>query len=64
MTATTYSEVWNLDVFFKGGSDSSELQEHLTQTENQIKHFETKVTTGHRLIHLRIPITCKNYLPI
>ncbi|MEH7353240.1 M3 family oligoendopeptidase [Neobacillus drentensis] len=43
MTATTYSEVWNLDVFFKGGSDSSELQEHLTQTENQIKHFETKV---------------------
>ncbi|WHY76269.1 M3 family oligoendopeptidase [Neobacillus sp. WH10] len=43
MTATTYSEVWNLDVFFKGGSDSSELQEHLIQTEDQIKHFETRV---------------------
>ena len=43
MTATTYSEVWNLDVFFKGGSDSSELQDHLIQTEDQIKQFEAKV---------------------
>ncbi|MFK9091373.1 M3 family oligoendopeptidase [Bacillus salipaludis] len=43
MTATTYSEVWNLDVFFKGGSDSTEFQEHLIQTEEQIKNFEVKV---------------------
>ena len=43
MTATTYSEVWNLDVFFQGGSDSSELQEHLIQTEEQIKHFGANV---------------------
>ncbi|QCJ43551.1 M3 family oligoendopeptidase [Bacillus sp. S3] len=43
MTATTYSEVWNLDVFFKGGSESAELQEHLVQTEELIKHFEAKV---------------------
>ncbi|EKN63816.1 putative oligoendopeptidase [Neobacillus bataviensis LMG 21833] len=43
MTATTYSEVWNLDVFFKGGSDSPALQEHLLQTEELINQFEAKV---------------------
>ncbi|MFF2447640.1 M3 family oligoendopeptidase [Neobacillus sp. NPDC058068] len=43
MTATTYSEVWDLDVFFKGGSDSPELQEHLIQTEDLIQNFEAKV---------------------
>ena len=29
MTSTTYSDVWNLEVFFKGGSDSAELADHL-----------------------------------
>ncbi|WP_066063995.1 M3 family oligoendopeptidase [Neobacillus soli] len=43
MTTTTYSDVWDLEVFFKGGSDSSELQEHLNKTEELIKHFEAKV---------------------
>ncbi|WHY84802.1 M3 family oligoendopeptidase [Neobacillus novalis] len=43
MTATTYSEVWDLDVFFKGGSGSPEFQEHLIQTEDLIQNFETKV---------------------
>lgn len=43
MTATTYSEVWDLDVFFKGGSGSPEFQEHLIQTEVLIQNFETKV---------------------
>ncbi|WML40642.1 M3 family oligoendopeptidase [Neobacillus sp. OS1-2] len=43
MTATTYSEVWNLDIFFKGGSDSPELQDHLLQTEELINQFESKV---------------------
>ncbi|WP_040207893.1 M3 family oligoendopeptidase [Neobacillus jeddahensis] len=43
MTVNTYTEVWDLDVFFKGGSHSSEFQEHLIQTEELIKHFESKV---------------------
>ncbi|ETI67177.1 M3 family oligoendopeptidase [Neobacillus vireti] len=43
MTATTYSEVWDLDVFFKGGSDSPELQKHLIKTEELIQNFEAKV---------------------
>lgn len=43
MTATTYSEVWNLDVFFKGGSNSPAIQEHLLQTEELINQFEAKV---------------------
>jgi oligoendopeptidase F len=44
MAATTYKDVWNLDVFFKGGSDSPELQEQLTRTAALIEAFQTKVT--------------------
>ncbi|MEH7414047.1 M3 family oligoendopeptidase [Neobacillus drentensis] len=44
MTINTYSEVWNLDVFFPGGSDSDELHNFIVQTEESIKGFEAKVT--------------------
>jgi oligoendopeptidase F len=43
MTAITYSDVWNLDVFFKGGSDSAEFADHLQHTKELIELFETKV---------------------
>ncbi|OIK17043.1 oligoendopeptidase [Bacillus sp. MUM 116] len=43
MTAVTYSNVWNLDVIFKGGSDSPELANHLQKTEELIQLFQTKV---------------------
>jgi oligoendopeptidase F len=43
MTATTYLDVWDLDVFFTGGSDSPELQEYISQTEAGIKRFESNV---------------------
>ncbi|WP_284036067.1 M3 family oligoendopeptidase [Neobacillus sp. 114] len=43
MAAVTYSDVWNLDVFFKGGSDSPELQNHLKETEELINLFQTKI---------------------
>lgn len=43
LTAVTYSDVWNLDVFFKGGSDSPEFSNHLQKTEQLIQLFQTKV---------------------
>jgi oligoendopeptidase F len=43
MTATTYSDVWNLEVFFKGGSESAEFADHLNETKELIELFETKV---------------------
>ncbi|MCM3725214.1 M3 family oligoendopeptidase [Neobacillus cucumis] len=44
MKVNTYSEVWNLDVFFPRGSDSNELHKFIIQTEESIKGFEAKVT--------------------
>jgi oligoendopeptidase F len=43
MAATTYKDVWNLEVFFKGGSDSRELQEQLARTADLIENFQAKV---------------------
>jgi len=43
MTAKSYSPVWELDVFFKGGSDSQAFTNHLLETEDVIKVFRTKV---------------------
>lgn len=43
MTAVTYSDVWDLDVIFKGGSDSPEFTTHLQKTEQLIQLFQTKV---------------------
>ncbi|HEY2420868.1 MAG TPA: M3 family oligoendopeptidase [Neobacillus sp.] len=43
MTQTTYSDVWDLDVFFMGGSESTEFANHLELTEKLIELFHTKV---------------------
>ncbi|CAH2715482.1 Oligoendopeptidase F, plasmid [Neobacillus rhizosphaerae] len=43
MTATTYSDIWNLEVFFNGGSDSTEFADHLERTGQLIELFATKV---------------------
>lgn len=40
MSKQTYVEVWDLDVFFKGGSDSEELQNHLTAVSSKIDNLE------------------------
>jgi oligoendopeptidase F len=43
MTATTYSAVWDLDVFFEGGSSSPEFQAHMAETEKKLNAFKEKV---------------------
>jgi oligoendopeptidase F len=43
MTATTYSDVWNLDVIFNGGSESPEFADHLKITSELIERFQAKV---------------------
>ncbi|WP_019412497.1 M3 family oligoendopeptidase [Paenisporosarcina sp. TG20] len=40
MTTKIYSEVWDLDVFFKGGSSSPELKEHLESLKRKLDLFE------------------------
>ncbi|GEN84943.1 oligoendopeptidase [Sporosarcina luteola] len=39
-TTKTYSQVWDLDVFFKGGSDSAELRTHLDAVKDQLGALE------------------------
>jgi oligoendopeptidase F len=43
MTQTTYSNVWDLDMFFRGGSESAEFAAHLNQTAEFIQQFLNKV---------------------
>ncbi|KAB2338635.1 M3 family oligoendopeptidase [Cytobacillus depressus] len=43
MTTTAYSTVWDLDVFFKGGSSSPAFAEHLQSTEENIHNFSFQV---------------------
>ncbi|MEW9049542.1 MAG: M3 family oligoendopeptidase [Neobacillus sp.] len=43
MTATTYSDVWNLEGLFKGGSESLEFAKHLELTSQLIEQFQAKV---------------------
>src|SRR3954470_1334064 len=43
MTATPYLDVWDLDVFFKGGSNSKEFADHLNLTAELIELFQVKV---------------------
>lgn len=43
MTTKLYSEVWDLDVFFKGGSHSPELKEHLEKVKTQIVALENRI---------------------
>lgn len=43
MTALKYSEVWDLDVFFKGGSTSPEFKEFIEAIPSKISTLETAV---------------------
>ncbi|MEH7082095.1 M3 family oligoendopeptidase [Neobacillus drentensis] len=43
MTATPYLDVWDLDVIFKGGSESAEFANHLILTSELIELFQAKV---------------------
>jgi oligoendopeptidase F len=43
MTKVMYPVVWDLDVFFPGGSESTQLREHLNQLEPRIASFEESV---------------------
>jgi oligoendopeptidase F len=43
MMANTYSEVWDLDVFFGGGSESEEFHTHLKSTLHNISTFQSEV---------------------
>ena len=40
MTKVKYSEVWDLEVFFKGGSDSEELRTHLNGVDELLNSLE------------------------
>jgi len=40
MKQKTYSEVWDLDVFFKGGSGSTELRTHLNSVKEKLGSLE------------------------
>lgn len=40
-----YSEVWDLDVFFEGGSDSPQLRAHLDETKVKVDQFAGKLQT-------------------
>lgn len=45
MTTSTYSEVWDLDVFFEGGSSSPQFAEHLQQTKGLVEDFKAIVSS-------------------
>ena len=45
LTTKTYAEVWDLDVFFKGGSSSPELREHLNALTGKLDAFEKTLST-------------------
>ncbi len=44
MSAAIYSDVWDLDQFFKGGSKSPEFADYLNNIEKLIELFHTKVS--------------------
>lgn len=44
--SNTYSEVWDLDVFFEGGSASPEFVAHLKEAGVEIDQFKRKLKTG------------------
>ncbi|WP_423407473.1 M3 family oligoendopeptidase [Heyndrickxia sp. MSNUG] len=41
--ANTYSEVWDLDVFFEGGSNSAEFAAHMSAASEKIAGFKKEV---------------------
>ncbi|MEH7376958.1 M3 family oligoendopeptidase [Neobacillus drentensis] len=45
MTATPYSDVWDLEIIFNGGSDSKEFADHLTLTSELIDLFQSKASS-------------------
>ncbi|WP_277673745.1 M3 family oligoendopeptidase [Piscibacillus halophilus] len=45
MSKTTYPIVWDLDVFFKGGSESSELRRHLNETKERVGTYAKSLET-------------------
>lgn len=47
MTKVGYSQVWDLDVFFAGGSESQELRAHLDASKEEINIVEEKVAKFH-----------------
>jgi oligoendopeptidase F len=47
VTKVMYPEVWDLDVFFPGGSESPQLREHLDTIKPMIAIFEEKVQQFH-----------------
>lgn len=51
MTNTTYPQVWDLDVFFPGGSASPELKEHIQNLTPKFEELKEKVT------NLQVPIS-------
>ncbi|MEG9297628.1 M3 family oligoendopeptidase [Mangrovibacillus sp. Mu-81] len=44
---TTYSDVWNLDVFFEGGAESKEFRNHLETLKKMKTHFEENALAFH-----------------
>jgi oligoendopeptidase F len=44
---TTYSDVWNLDVFFEGGAESKEFRDHLETLKQMKTHFEENALAFH-----------------
>lgn len=45
LTTKTYAEVWDLDVFFKGGSSSPELRAHLDTLNTKLESFEEQLSS-------------------
>ncbi len=45
LTTKTYAEVWDLDVFFKGGSSSPELRAHLDTLKTKLESFEEQLSS-------------------
>ncbi len=43
MTKTTYLETWDLDIFFKGGSESAEFSQFLQETKDELLYFSNHV---------------------
>ncbi|QFT89937.1 Oligoendopeptidase F, plasmid [Bacillus sp. THAF10] len=43
MTTKTYSETWDLDVFFQGGSKSEQFHTYLTEIQSDLQEFEKQI---------------------
>lgn len=55
MTEVTYKETWDLDVFFKGGSESEEFQQYLKETKGILSEFQQMVDQW------EVPTNSKDY---